>query len=82
MAGFEDDPQPARVGFYVVRTATAEDTVTAGKLALFDLQAELQISPGLEHQFLETGSLAVEEMRPLADDEEDVASGFIFYSMT
>jgi len=78
---FEEAPTPARVGFYVVRTVAAEDVVTAAKIALFDLQAELQISPGLEPQFLETGALAVEEMRPLADGEEDVSSGFIFYPM-
>jgi hypothetical protein len=70
-----------RTGFYVVRTATAENETLAGKLALFDFAAELRIGEMLERRFLESGSLTVEEARPLYDGEEDVASGFIFYPM-
>ena len=72
---------PERRGFYVVRTALAENETTAGKVALFDFSVELRISARLEPRFLESGSLAVEEARPLADGEEDVESGFIFYPM-
>jgi len=79
--GFEDGSGPERMGFYVVRTVEASDRTTAGKLALFDFKAELRISQSLEARFLETGSLAVEETRPLEDDEDDVASSFILYPM-
>ncbi len=79
--GLEDAGGPERKGFYVVRTVVAENVTTAGKLALFDFEAELLISQSLEARFLTTGSLALEESRPLEDDEEDVASGFIFYPM-
>jgi hypothetical protein len=70
-----------RTGFYVVRTTLAENETMAGKLALFDFAAELRISGRLTQHFLEAGSLAVEETRPLGDAEEDVASDFIFYPM-
>jgi hypothetical protein len=74
--------KPERVGFYIVRTAVANDLTSAGKLALFDFEAELRVSQKIDKCFLEIGSVALEETRPLADDEEDVASGFIFYPMT
>ncbi|WP_193370265.1 hypothetical protein [Pelagibius marinus] len=80
--GPEAGDQPERVGFYIVRTSVADDLATAGKLALFDFETELRVSQKIDRCFLELGSLAIEETRPLADDEEDVASGFIFYSMT
>jgi hypothetical protein len=79
--GSGDTSGPERKGFYVVRTVEAGDRTTAGKLALFDFKAELRISQSLERRFLETGTLAVEETRPLEDDEEDVTSSFIFYPM-
>jgi hypothetical protein len=74
--------EPERVGFYIVRTALADDLAAAGKLALFDFETELRVSQKIDKCFLEIGSLAVEETRPLADDEEDVASGFLIYPMT
>jgi len=70
-----------RNGFYVVRTALAENETMAGKLALFDFAAELHFHARLAPWFVKKGSLAVEEARPLEDAEEDVASGFIFYPM-
>jgi hypothetical protein len=72
---------PERRGFYVVRTTLAENETAAGKLALFDFAVELRVSACLEQRFLRSGSLAVEETRALADGEEDVASGFLFYPM-
>ncbi|MGE5768606.1 MAG: hypothetical protein ACM35H_15560 [Bacteroidota bacterium] len=68
-------------GFYVVRTVLAENETLAGKLALFDFMAELRIAESLEPQFLRSGSLAVEEARPLGDGEEDVASDLILYPL-
>lgn len=70
-----------RNGFYVVRTALAENETMAGKRALFDFAAELHFHARLAPCFVEHGSLAVEEARPLDDAEEDVTSGFIFYPM-
>jgi hypothetical protein len=70
-----------RTGFYVVRTTVAENETMAGKVALFDFAAELQISARLAPCFAESGSLSVEEARPLDDTEDDVTSGFIFYPM-
>ncbi len=80
--GAEAGLKPERVGFYIVRTSVADDLTSAGKLALFDFETELRVSQKIDKCFLEIGSLAVEETRPLANDEEDVASGFIFYPMT
>ena len=68
-------------GFYVVRTVAAENETLAGKLALFNFVAELRIAESLEPQFQHSGSLAVEEVRPLDDGEEDVASDLILYPM-
>lgn len=79
--GFLTDAGAERSGFYVVRTTLAENETLAGKLALFDFAAELQISARHAPCFHECGSLAVEEVRPLQEREEDVASGFIFYPM-
>lgn len=70
-----------RKGFYVVRTALAENETMAGKLALFDFAAELEISARVAPCFLQTGSLAVEEAHPLCDAEEDVTSDFIYFPM-
>lgn len=78
----ETDGETARVGFYVVRTTVAENVLTAGRLALFDFETELHMAQKLAERFLETGSLAVEEVRPLRESEEDVASGFMLYPMT
>lgn len=78
----EDDRKPERMGFYVVRTAVADNLTMAGKLALFDFEAEMRVAQKLARCFLETGSLAVEEARPLGDNEEDVASDLLFYPMT
>lgn len=78
----ETDGETARVGFYVVRTTVAENVFTAGKLALFDFETELHLAQQFDDRFLETGALAVEEVRPLRESEEDVASGFILYPMT
>lgn len=72
---------PERQGFYVVRTALAENETLAGKLALFDFAAELRIGARLGPRFLQSGSLAVEETRPLGDREEEVASDLIFFPM-
>ena len=82
VSGSEAGDKPERVGFYIVRTSVADDLATAGKLALFDFETELRVSQKIDKCFLEIGSLALEETRPLADDEEDVASGFMFYPMT
>src|SRR3546814_17933262 len=77
--GFLTDAGAERSGFYVVRTTLAENATLAGKLALFDFAAELQISARHAPCFHECGSLAVAEVRPLPAREQDVARGFIFY---
>lgn len=77
----EDDSEGVRVGFYVVRTALAENLLVAGRLALFDFETELHLAQKLDGRFVETGSLAVEEVRALEEGEEDVASGLILYPM-
>ena len=66
---------PQQMGFYVVRTAAAEDRSTAEKIALFDLQAEI-LMKGLGPM---PGHLAVEETKRLGDDQEDINNDFIFY---
>ena len=73
--------EPERVGFYVVRTATAVDQATAEQSALFDLEAEILSRPSLKAYFSETGTIAVEEVALLDDDIDDSNSGFIFYRM-
>ncbi|NIA69139.1 hypothetical protein HBA54_11120 [Pelagibius litoralis] len=70
-----------RIGFYIVRTATAADQATAEQLALFDLEAEIRSSATLQEYFTATGSIAVEEVALLDDDIDDSNSGFIFYRM-
>ena len=69
------DGSPQQMGFYVVRTTTADDRSTAEKIALFDLEAEI-LMKGLGPM---PGHLAVEETKRLEDDQEDINSSFIFY---
>lgn len=81
LPGPEGDHTAERLGFYVVRTTVADERFAAGRLALFDFETELRVAQKLDRRFLETGSLAVEEVHPLDDSEEDVASDLIFYPM-
>lgn len=64
-----------QMGFYVVRTTTADDAATAEKLALFDLEAEILMN-GMGPV---PDCLAIEKTSLLDEDQEDINSGFIFY---
>lgn len=82
LPGPEGDHKPERLGFYVVRTTVADERFAAGRLALFDFETELRVAQKLDGRFLETGSLAVEEVHPLDDNEEEVSSGLFLYPMS